>query len=369
MGNTQNKIVNNNDRSLETIRSTDNVTASENVGKEEFSSAVMGNSQFEINSDDESFYVEKEVTESSDDQSLYVGKEATETDDQSASKHEAAPIENATALEIVKEKQDCSDVNDSKCIKLFELQGKFAFRKVMCTGEGEMFIESYNLGCQHEQVGETEKAISCFQKCLEYAPHSIEANFRMGEILRDSGKGEDAELYFQQVLSLDEDHYESLVSLGLIMWRGKDLTGALNYFRKASMLKLADACCWVNIGLILREMGDNIGSIEAYTKSIHMDEKYEVAYYNLGNIYYEKKRYNEAISMYMKVVQLNPNHGDAIFNVAVACEVIGENSTAIEFYNKCIEINPELRDDATNGIKRLLLKEMRKNEQKIDSLR
>lgn len=96
---------------------------------------------------------------------------------------------------------------------------------------------------------QADRAIDTLRQGLATFPECAELHFQLGLLLATNGAYEEAELRFEQAASLDRDHVDALVNLGLCCGVRHAPAEALNHLQRAQSRRPDDA----RIGLLLAQ--------------------------------------------------------------------------------------------------------------------
>jgi hypothetical protein len=81
----------------------------------------------------------------------------------------------------------------------------------------------YNRGMVASSMGQTEDAITHYQRCLALNPTYGAAEMHLGNLFRDQGDGETAELCYQRVLARNDDDPHAQYNLAFVLLQRGDL--------------------------------------------------------------------------------------------------------------------------------------------------
>ncbi|MDR1492457.1 MAG: hypothetical protein LBT05_07035 [Planctomycetaceae bacterium] len=126
-----------------------------------------------------------------------------------------------------------------------------------------------------------------------------------------------ATTYYQEVLSLQENHAGALHFLGLIAMTQKDYETALHNIEQAISCCKTKAVYWNNYGVVLKMFGRNQEAKTAYENAIKLKSNYADAWANLGQILLLLNEENLKIAYSLNNALTSvPNHSDALSHLA-----------------------------------------------------
>ena len=145
-----------------------------------------------------------------------------------------------------------------------------------------------------------------------------------------------------KILSIDPDHFDSLLLLANICALNSNYSGAKELLSKANEIKPNNLGVLNNLGTAYKELGDLKEAVNFYEKIIRINPNHTNAQYNLGVAFYNLKELKKAKIFFQKTIEIQPNFALAFFNLANIYTELKEYENAISNYQKAIEINPNL---------------------------
>ena len=167
----------------------------------------------------------------------------------------------------------------------------------------------FNLGMVEEKLGHYEAAAGAFRSALERAPREPEGiHVRLGGVLAQSGREDEAEQSYKQALELDPESPDARFGLGLLAVSEGKLDDGIGEFRRALLKKPQFAQAWQQIIEARRIEQDDDADLLAIREALarpdlSADEK-ESLNFTMGKAYDDLGQYNEAFSHYQTANQL-----------------------------------------------------------------
>lgn len=127
-----------------------------------------------------------------------------------------------------------------------------------------------------------------------------------GEELFQSGKLEEARIFFEQIIQANPQHYEAMNNLGTVFYEQGDILAAEKHYQKAFSLK-----------------GDDVDVLS-----------------NLADLYINLKRWEDAISFLEHYLHQLPQDYNRLNQLALAYMESGEHEQAIPILERSLEIQP-----------------------------
>jgi len=184
-----------------------------------------------------------------------------------------------------------------------------------------------------------------------------------------------AEIYCYKILSINQNHFDSLSLLSNLFAVNKDFDKAKEFLDKAIKIEPENTTILNNLGSAYKELGNtekaiffyqkvlninsnhtnanyNLGLLfyklkelkrakEYLEKTVKIQPNYAFAHYSLGNLQKEFKELKKAKASYLKAIEIRPTFASAQNNLGLVLDEIGDSKTAIECYKKALEINPD----------------------------
>lgn len=205
-------------------------------------------------------------------------------------------------------------------------------------------------------------------------PPTVAEYLDEGETLRQSGRYEDAEQIFAQVLDIEPNNATAYANLAAINWMLNDYTKAYLCVEKALELNPGLPLYHLRARLLSQQENGHAQAIRDYNKLIASEPDVAVYYYERGNLYlgtgqfhqaiedlgralaidshfedgyflrgtaYGKLHdYPEAMADMQQVLVLNPKRGEAYFFIGYILRQMGEKERCVQSVEKALEIEP-----------------------------
>ena len=151
-----------------------------------------------------------------------------------------------------------------------------------------------------------------------------------------------AEVICYKILSIDENHKDSINLLGLIAAVSKNFDKAKESMIRILKLEPKNTSALNNLGTAYKELGKIEEAINTFKKVLELDPKHVNANYNLGSTYYLLKEFKNAKKYLQKTVVLQNNYALAFANLANVHADLKEHKEALSCYQRAIELNPNI---------------------------
>ena len=168
----------------------------------------------------------------------------------------------------------------------------------------------------------------------------VERDLQKAIGFHQTGKLQQAELIYQQILQIHPQHFTVLHLLGVIAYQAENFEIAVDLIGQAIKIDPNQSSCFFSLGLILKKQGRLREAINAYYKVLEIEPKNADAYNNLGNILGLSGQLEEAVDTYRKALEINPDDIRTYNNLSVVFQKQGKLAEAIDTYYKILEIDP-----------------------------
>ncbi len=181
-------------------------------------------------------------------------------------------------------------------------------------------------------------------------------------------KLKNAEMLCYKILSIDENHFDSISLLATISATNGNYMNAEELMKKAVELQPDNTSALNNLGTAYKEQGKINDAVAIYKKLLEINPNHVNANYNLGLAHYTVRNHFsliEAKKYLKKTVEIQSNFALAFFSLANVHVELKEYKEALSCYHKSIDINPNLASTYNNlG---LLYRELNDYTNAIDS--
>ncbi|MBU3558516.1 tetratricopeptide repeat protein [Polynucleobacter sp. Nonnen-W13] len=162
------------------------------------------------------------------------------------------------------------------------------------------------------------------------------------------GNFEEAQAIYEQVLAIQDHHFDALQLLGAIFTQTKQFIKAVEFINKALQINPDFVSCHLNCGIALQSLGRFDEALNSYDQAINFKPDYAEAYSNRGNTLKELKRFNEALLSYGKAISLKPDYAEAYSNLGVTLQALEHFEEALVSYDQAISLKPDYAEAHSN---------------------
>jgi len=141
-----------------------------------------------------------------------------------------------------------------------------------------------------------------------------------------------------KILSIDSNHFDSLVLLSNIFAMNRNFNKAKELLSKANEIKPNNLSVLNNLGTACKELGDSKDAMNFYEHVIRINPNHTNAQYNLGVAFYKLKELKKAKIFFTQTVEIQPNYALAFVSLATVNAELKEYEKAVSNYQKAIKI-------------------------------
>ena len=207
---------------------------------------------------------------------------------------------------------------------------------------------SLTLAQRHHAVGQLEEAKGIYQKILRDAPNHPIALHLMGVIAYQNKEKDVALDFIKKALIIKPDYAEAHNNLGVIFKELREIDKAIACYKRALTINNDYAEAHYNLGVVLKEIGKLDEAITSYKRALEHKPDYAEALYNLGNALNECGELEEAIASYRETITIKPDYAEAHSNLGNVLKIIGKPNEAEFSYRKALAIRPDYAEAHSN---------------------
>ena len=160
-----------------------------------------------------------------------------------------------------------------------------------------------------------------------------------------------AKQYYEEILSIDPNNFESIFLLGTLSAQSKKFDKAKQLLFKATQIQPNNAYVHNNLGNVLKELGEYEKATNCYEKAIQIQPNFAEAHNNIGLILFNMARFDESILSYKKSINSKPNYEKPYNNLGNLLSNLGKYDEAENLYRQAIKI----KSDNAGAFSNLLL--------------
>ena len=197
------------------------------------------------------------------------------------------------------------------------------------------------------------------------ASQSVHSKFQQAFNYHQHGDFDAARSLYLDVLHAVPDYFEALQLLGTLEAQTGRREQALVWFEQALAINQSNPIVWNNHGNVLNELERNEEAFESYTRAITLDPQNAHALNNRGMVCKKLNRLRDALKDYGQAVQIQPDFSQAYNNKAIVLRELMRFEEALASYDTAIKHEPNNAQFFYN--RGLLLKTMGLSQEALDS--
>ena len=201
-------------------------------------------------------------------------------------------------------------------------------------------------------VKQHNKSIEIINRVLKINKFFAKAYFMKGMNFKEMGDTAKAISSFQTCVEQDQEYYNAYIQLGLIFAAQKNPL-AIQFYNNALNLQPKSEEAHYNMGMFFLETGQYNKAIEKFTSLVQINPSNREAIFNLGFIHFEYlKVYEQAIKYFDQAVNADPQFARGYCYRGMSYESMGNKSKAKENYSTALKLLPDY-DLAAEGMNRV----------------
>lgn len=199
------------------------------------------------------------------------------------------------------------------------------------------------------KFNQNEEALKEFLLLTKLDPTNADNYYMCGKIYEQKNQPEQALGFFQKAISLNKRHVKAHASLGLALFKGKQLTEAKKEIDLAISLSPETFSSYYYLGRILKESKDYSGAVKAFEKSLRDPEFKQKSLLERGSCYMMANALDNAQAEFEKAVQASkdpksPETLYAHYFLAACYEKNRKIEDAIEHWQAIYNVNHSFKD-------------------------
>ncbi|MDX1485981.1 MAG: tetratricopeptide repeat protein, partial [Alphaproteobacteria bacterium] len=213
--------------------------------------------------------------------------------------------------------------------------------------------------------GRLEEAEAVYGDVLRGSPDEFDALYAVAIIAAQKGRLDRAEELIAKALAVSPDHAEAQFNRGGLLFHLKRLDEALESFDSVVALEPGFAPAHFSRGLVLHRLGRAEQALESYDRSIGLAPDLAEAYLERANAQKDLGRFDDALASIDAFIGRKPGQAVAHNNRANLLKELGRDQEALADYDRAIALAP---DDASAHYNRgNLLKDLDRPEEALEA--
>ena len=199
----------------------------------------------------------------------------------------------------------------------------------------------------------------------ELTMRNVDALFQQGFAMHQQGYLAEAKNFYEQVISINPEHFDALHLLGLIWAHNKKPAQALYFLKKATLIDTNYAPAFYNLGVVLQDLNSFKEALASLDRAIALKPDYAEAYANRGNSLHELQKYDQSVASYDRAIALKPDYAKAWYNRGNSLLKLQKYDQSVSSYDRAIALKPDYAEAYSN--RGLALHELKQYQQSVAS--
>jgi tetratricopeptide (TPR) repeat protein len=172
------------------------------------------------------------------------------------------------------------------------------------------------------------------------APPSVHAGFTAALQHHQSGRLDEAERHYRQVLAIDCRHADSLHLLGVLAHQTGRHDAAIDLIRRAIAIDAGTAAYHSNLASVLQRQGRLDEAVACCRRALELRPDYPAAHKNLASALKEQGRPDEAAASYRRALTLAPDDAETQCRLGDALRQQQQLDEAVACYRRALVLRP-----------------------------
>jgi tetratricopeptide (TPR) repeat protein len=190
------------------------------------------------------------------------------------------------------------------------------------------------------ETGDYAAAAARLQEAARVDPDDPEVHFRLGSVLTEIGRTEEAIASYEESIALAASP-DAHVLLGMLLADIGRNAEAVTHYESALVLDPASVDAHYNLGVELGKQGRHGDAAAHYRAALEQDPDHIEAANNLGAALFAQGKATEAIGYFERILRVDPTDVQARGNWAMALTAEGQVGEAIRVLEDGIARSPE----------------------------
>lgn len=202
------------------------------------------------------------------------------------------------------------------------------------------------------KFNQPNEALKEFLLLTKLEPRNAEHFYNAGKIFEQNNKTDQAVSFYQQAIALNKKHVKAHASLGMMLYKTKQLESAKREISLAISLNPNEFSSYFYLGKILKEAKDYPGAVDAFEKALRDPEFKQRALLERGSCFMAVDNPDKAFVEFDRAVKASKNDSSqetlySRYFLAACYERMHKIELAIEQWEKICAKNKGFLDTAT----------------------
>lgn len=225
-------------------------------------------------------------------------------------------------------------------------------RQKMSAIKGRRAVEYMKMGNQHREDEENKLAERFYQKSLENDPNNQEALQRLGTLLYEEGRFEEAIPLYQKLTKIEPWSAEYFQTLGECFFKSEKITEAKSVLQKGLDLDPTNAQIQSDLGVIFWQEGNLEEALNHLQEALKIAPENPETILNLALICYQVGLYEEAAGLLEKYAHLEAPGADVHLCLGDCYFNLEKKDLAKREFELALSLDPDM-EEAQKRLKEL----------------
>ncbi|OAB57742.1 hypothetical protein AY599_03845 [Leptolyngbya valderiana BDU 20041] len=192
-------------------------------------------------------------------------------------------------------------------------------------------------GTAHVRLGDSQAALSEFQRAIELNPLLTRAYVGAGDAARELNDPAAAEQYYTRASELDPNNPRIHFKRGQVLQALGRVTDAIRAYLNSLELDPTDAPANINVSVAYMQAEEPRLARPFAERAVYIDPNSAPARINLGSIYAAMGEHRKAVDEYQQAAELvDPISPELLVNLAESLRVLGEDAQAVNVLDQLL---------------------------------
>jgi superkiller protein 3 len=203
----------------------------------------------------------------------------------------------------------------------------------------------YIAGVCYELKGKPgwKQAEAYYLKAVQFAPGNAQLRHKLGALLQQEGRYQEAIAEYQKAIALNPDQFISYNNLGNCWLALNQPKQAVTLYQQAIARTEypGQYHFYQSLGIALLASNRPLEAKGAFLLETALNPDFIDAHINLGNVYFLERSFERAIEEYKNVLEIDPNRTEGLTNLGQLYLLINQPELARRYFEQYVEQKPD----------------------------
>ncbi|MBF0125132.1 MAG: tetratricopeptide repeat protein [Magnetococcales bacterium] len=198
------------------------------------------------------------------------------------------------------------------------------------------------LGNRYHQQDLLAEAAACYQRLISLDPDHIEAHIQLGILAGAEGDWGRAQRHCQKANPLSDESVTDLLQRGVGHYHQGELLAAISCFIQMVAIQTDYPGHYNNLGLIIAQLGYHRQASRCYQQALTIQPDGNI-YHNLAISYYQSGQVHQAEHCFRSAIALQPDYAQVYNNFGNFLQLQNRMPEALEAFAATLALDPHCR--------------------------